>query len=258
MEAELIEQIPTATLIPYARNSRTHSDEQVAQIMASIREFGFTNAVLIDEADMIIAGHCRVMAASRMELATVPCRRLSHLTEPQKRAYVIADNRLALNAAWDSELLSIELTDLHAEEFDVGLLGFDADELSTRMGYELPGDGEIVEDEIPDPPADPITKPGDLWVMGEHRLLCGDSTKADDVSRLMDGTVAEMMFTDPPYGVAYTGGHFHSGDVNIKRERESLAGDANGDIYGAFLPVAMKFVDGPCYEWVTRLEEILC
>jgi DNA modification methylase len=248
-----IEQVQTETLIPYARNSRTHSDEQVAQIMASIREFGFCNPVLIDAAGTIIAGHGRVMAATRMKLETVPCLRLSHLTEAQRRAYVIADNRIALSSSWDSELLSNELSDLHADDFDLGLLGFDPDELAALLDFEqLPGDenaGEVVEDEVPEPPVDPITKPGDLWILGEHRLLCGDSTKADDVARLMAGAKADMMFTDPPYGVNYEGGHFHSGDVSIKNKREKLASDSTTAIYPAFLPVALSVVDGPCYMW---------
>jgi DNA modification methylase len=200
-----IEQVQTETLIPYARNSRTHSDEQVAQIMASIREFGFCNPVLIDAAGTIIAGHGRVMAATRMKLETVPCLRLSHLTEAQRRAYVIADNRIALSSSWDSELLANELSDLHADEFDMALLGFDADELAALLDFEqLPGDenaGEVVEDEVPEPPVDPITKPGNLWILGEHRLLCGDSTNADDVERLMGGERADCVVTDPPYGI---------------------------------------------------------
>jgi DNA modification methylase len=199
-----IEQVQTETLIPYARNSRTHSDEQVAQIMASIREFGFCNPVLIDAAGTIIAGHGRVMAATRMKLETVPCLRLSHLTEAQRRAYVIADNRIALSSSWDSELLANELSDLHADEFDMALLGFDADELAALLDFEqLPGDenaGEVVEDEVPEPPVDPITKPGDLWILGSHRMLCGDSTKAADVLRLMAGEKADLCFTSPPYG----------------------------------------------------------
>jgi ParB-like chromosome segregation protein Spo0J len=130
-----LEQIPTADLIPYARNSRTHSDEQVAQIAASIREFGFCNPVLIDAQNTIIAGHGRVLAAGRMKLESVPCLRLTHLTDAQRRAYVIADNRIALSSGWDAELLANELSDLHADEFDMALLGFDADELSTLMGF---------------------------------------------------------------------------------------------------------------------------
>ena len=199
-DKRVIEYVSTSSLTPYVRNSRTHSPQQVKQIAASIKEFGFTNPVLIDEANGIIAGHGRVMAAEHLQLAEVPCIRLSYLTETQKRAYVIADNKLALNAGWDEELLNIELTDLHDDGFDVGMIGFEADELSDLMGYN---DKEVVEDEVPEPPAEPITKPGDLWVLGEHRLLCGDSTKAEDVERLMEGAKAGLVFSDPPYGVEF-------------------------------------------------------
>lgn len=144
--AQKIEQIKTDTLVPYARNARTHTDEQVAQIMASIREFGFTNPVLIDKAGTIIAGHGRVLAATRMELSHVPCLRLSHLTDAQKRAYVIADNQLALNSGWDSEMLAVELSDLHADDFDLGLLGFDPDELAGMLGLPVdPAEQELLE-----------------------------------------------------------------------------------------------------------------
>jgi DNA modification methylase len=205
-DSQQIEQIATAELIPYARNARTHSDEQVAQIAASIREFGFCNPVLIDAEGTIIAGHGRVMAATRMKLETVPCLRLSHLTDAQKRAYVIADNRIALSSGWDEAMLANELSDLHADEFDLSVLGFDADELTALMDLDLTGEeepsGEIVEDEVPEVPADPITKPGDLWILGSHRLLCGDSTKAADVGRLMGAERADLVFTDPPYNCA--------------------------------------------------------
>jgi hypothetical protein len=177
----------------------------VAQIAASIREFGFCNPVLIDAEGTIIAGHGRVMAATRMKLDTVPCLRLSHLTDAQKRAYVIADNRIALSSGWDEAMLANELSDLHADEFDLSVLGFDADELTALMDLDSLGGeaaaGEVVEDEVPEVPVDPITKPGNLWILGEHRLLCGDSTKAEDVRRLMNGAKAEAIVTDPPYGI---------------------------------------------------------
>jgi ParB-like chromosome segregation protein Spo0J len=200
----VIEQIATAELIPYARNARTHSEQQVQQIAGSIQEFGFCNPVLIDAQNGIIAGHGRVMAAQLLKLESVPCLRLSHLTDAQKRAYVLADNRIALSSGWDEEMLANELSDLHADEFDMALLGFDADELAGLLklnGDELPTEpsGEIIEDEVPELPADPITKPGNLWILGEHRLLCGDSTKAEDVRRLMDGQSINLAFTSPPY-----------------------------------------------------------
>ena len=197
-----IEHVEVVKLIPYARNSRTHSPAQVKQIAASIREFGFMNPVLIDATNTIIAGHCRVMAAEHLQLQSVPCVRHEHLTEAQRRAYVIADNKLAMNADWDEEMLKVELDDLHMEGVDVGMLGFDPDELSKAMKLD---DKEVVEDEIPEPPAEAITKQGDLWLLGEHRLVCGDSTKAEDVHKLFDGAKADLMLTDPPYNVDYTG-----------------------------------------------------
>ncbi len=197
-----VEQVPTSDLIPYARNARTHSDAQVAQIAGSIQEFGFCNPVLIDKANGIIAGHGRVRAADLLKLQTVPCIRLDHLTDAQKRAYILADNRIALSSGWDEAMLANELQDLHADEIDLGLTGFDADELSKMLGLEEldnEKNGEVVEDEVPEPPADPITKPGNLWILGEHRLLCGDSTNAEDVARLMAGAKADLCFTSPPY-----------------------------------------------------------
>lgn len=196
-----IEQIATAELIPYARNARTHSEQQVQQIAGSIQEFGFCNPVLIDAENGIIAGHGRVMAAQLLKLETVPCLRLSHLTDAQKRAYVLADNRIALSSGWDEAMLANELSDLHADDFDMALLGFDVDELTKLLALEETPvvSGEIIEDEVPEPPADPITNPGDLWILGEHRLLCGDSTKAEDVARLMAGSSINIAFTSPPY-----------------------------------------------------------
>lgn len=191
-----IEYVPTKDLTPYARNSRTHSPQQVKQIAASIKEFGFTNPVLIDEANGIIAGHGRVMAAEHLQLSEVPCIRLSYLSETQKRAYVIADNKLALNAGWDDEMLNIELIDLHDNGFNVGIIGFEPDELSDLMGLD---EKEVAEDVVPEAPANPITKPGDLWMLGEHRLLCGDCRNGDHVTRLLGGAQINLAFTSPPY-----------------------------------------------------------
>lgn len=187
-------------LLPYARNSRTHSDAQVSQIAASIREFGFTNPVLIDEHGSIIAGHGRVMAARKLKLTEVPTITLSHLSETQRRAYVIADNKLALNAGWDEELLRIEIEALKGSDFDISLLGFDDDELNNLFPEEIPP-GLTDEDEVPETPADPITKLGDVWILGKHRLMCGDSTSIDAVDTLMAGQKADMVFTDPPYAL---------------------------------------------------------
>ena len=199
-----IEKIKLDSLIPYARNSRTHSDAQVAQIAASIKEFGFTNPVLIDETGSIIAGHGRVLASRKLLFNEIPCIRLSHLTAAQKRAYVIADNKLALNASWDDELLRLELTDLKELNFDLDLTGFSAEEIDQLLTPEQV-EGLTDEDAVPEVPVEPITKLGDIWILGKHRLMCGDSTSLDAVEKLMEGQKADMVFTDPPYNVAYEG-----------------------------------------------------
>ena len=200
-----IEQIQLATLIPYINNSRTHSDEQVAQIAASIKEFGFNNPILVDKDSGIIAGHGRLQAARKLGLTEVPCVRLEHLTETQRKAYIIADNRLALNAGWDNELLTIELNELLADGFALEILGFDSDELKTLLDPLEPTEGLVDEDQVPEVPEEPKTKPGDIYQLGRHRLMCGDSTSIDAVEKLMDGQKADMVFTDPPYGVDYKG-----------------------------------------------------
>jgi DNA modification methylase len=196
-----IEQIKTEDLIPYARNSRTHSAEQTAQIAGSIREFGFTNPVLIDGSNGIIAGHGRVMAAQKLGLESVPCIRLDHLTETQKRAYIIADNKLALNSGWDEEMLALELADLRSEDFDLSLIGFDEAELGDLLCEVT--EGETDPDEVPEPPVDPVTVLGDVWVMGKHRIACGDSTDQGTVDKALNGVQPHLMVTDPPYGVEY-------------------------------------------------------
>jgi DNA modification methylase len=203
--AEKIEVIGIEKLIPYAKNSRTHSDEQVAQIAASIKEFGFNNPVLVDKDDVIIAGHGRVMAARKCGLMEVPCIRLGHLTETQRKAYVIADNRLALNAGWDNELLTIELNELLADDFALDILGFDSDELKALLDPVTPTEGLTDEDAVPETPEEPKTKPGDIYRLGRHRLMCGDSTSIDALEKLCDGQLVDMWLTDPPYNVAYEG-----------------------------------------------------
>lgn len=200
-----IEYVEVEKLIPYARNSRTHSDEQVAQICGSIKEFGFTNPVLIDGEGVIIAGHGRTIAAQRLNMKEVPCLRLDYLTEAQKKAYVIADNKLALNAGWDDEMLALELGDLKELDFDLSLTGFDDDELNKLLA-EAVNEGLVDEDDAPLPPDEPISKLGDVWQLGSHRVMCGDSTSIDAVDKLMEGQKADMVFTDPPYGMSYGGG----------------------------------------------------
>jgi DNA modification methylase len=195
-----IDYISTADLLPYAMNSRTHSDDQVAQIAASIKEFGFTNPILIDDAAGIIAGHGRLMAAKRLNLTEVPTITLEGLTEAQKKAYVIADNKLALNAGWDTEALTAELRRLQELDFDLDLIGFDSDELAQLLEPEQV-EGLTDEDDVPDVPETPVTVEGDIWVLGNHRLMCGDSTSIDDVDKLIDGATIDLVHTDPPYGI---------------------------------------------------------
>jgi len=197
-----IEYVEVKKLIPYARNSRTHSDEQVAQICGSIKEFGFTNPVLIDGEGVIIAGHGRTIAAQRLNMKEVPCLRLDYLTEAQKKAYVIADNKLALNAGWDDEMLALELGDLKELDFDLSLTGFDDDELN-KLLVEAVNEGLVDEDEAPPPPEEPVSRLGDIWQLGSHRVMCGDSTSIDAVDKLMEGQKADMVFTDPPYGIDF-------------------------------------------------------
>jgi len=196
-----IEQRKVADLIPFARNSRTHSDAQVAQIAASIKEFGWTNPILIDGANSIIAGHGRLAAARKLGMDALPVIVLDHLSDAQKRALVIADNKLALNAGWDLELLSSEIEGLGEEGFDLSLLGFDENELAALLVDKT--EGLTDPDDIPEPPADPVSVLGDVWVMGKHRIVCGDSTDADTVAKCLNGVAPHLMVTDPPYGVEY-------------------------------------------------------
>ena len=192
------------SLIPYARNARTHSDMQVAQIAASIKEFGFLNPIVIAEDNTILCGHGRLMAAQKLGLKKVPCVKESHLTETQRRAFIIADNKLSLNAGWDNELLSVELTELQGADFDLDLLGFDEKELSQLFdeGNEIQEDEFDVETELTKPT---FSKLGDIWSLGRHRLVCGDSTKEETYKSLMGKKKANLVMTDPPYNVDYQG-----------------------------------------------------
>jgi len=187
-------------LIPYVNNSRTHSDEQVNQVASSIKEFGFTSPVLIDESGGIIAGHGRVMAAKKLNLEEVPCITLEGLTEAQRKAYIIADNQLPLNAGWDLDKLKLEIDTLTELDFDIDLLGFDDDFLDGLLDGQA-DEGLTDEDEVPEAPETPVSVLGDIWQLGNHRLMCGDSTTIDAVDKLMDGQKADMVFTDPPYGM---------------------------------------------------------
>ncbi len=196
-----IQYRPASSLIPYARNARTHSDAQVAQIASSIREFGWTNPILIDGENGIIAGHGRLMAAWKLGLPDVPVIELAGLSEAQKRAYVIADNKLALNAGWDEELLAIEFSDLVGLGLDLALTGFGDEEIATITN--IGNEGLTDPDDVPEPPRIATSKRGDVWILGRHRLICGDSTSHADVEAVLAGVRPHLLVSDPPYGVNY-------------------------------------------------------
>jgi DNA modification methylase len=233
-------------LIPYARNPRTHTDAQVAQIAASIRKFGWTNPVLVDGANGIIAGHGRVLAARKLGLEQVPVIELAHMTEAQRRAYVLADNQLALNAGWDEALLRLELADLSDLGFDLGLIGFGAGELERLLAGDS-RTGLTEDDEAPALPEQAITRPGDLWLLGEHQLLCGDATVLADVERVLGGTLADMTFTDPPYNVDYGA----SAKDKLRGNKRKILNDDLGSGFAAFLHDAcvniLSVAKGACY-----------
>jgi DNA modification methylase len=208
----------TANLIPYARNSRTHSEAQVTKIAASIKEFGFLNPIITDGSNSIVAGHGRVLAAQKLGLESLPVIEAGHLTDAQRKAYIIADNRLALDAGWDNDMLKVELQDLEADGFDLSLTGFDLGEIADFLAE--PTEGLTDEDAVPDVPEVPVTVEGDVWLLGRHRLMCGDSTSIDAVEKLMDGQKADMVFTDPPYNIDYEG---------VKDKRDKIKNDKMSD-----------------------------
>lgn len=204
-----IEYRPIESLVPYINNARTHSGEQVAQIAASMIEFGWTSPILVDGSNGLISGHGRLLAAHKLGFATVPVIELAHLSPTQKRAYILADNRLAENAGWNEELLTLELTELSEAGFDLALTGFEDSEIETLLAAnagvdeikpEQDGDEPDLADEVPDAPAVPVSRPGDVWILGCHRLICGDAADAAVVTTLMQGEEASLCFTSPPYG----------------------------------------------------------
>ena len=228
-----LEMMPVASLAPYAANARQHPPEQVAQLAASIGEFGFNVPVLVDDAGVLIAGHGRVLAAKALGLEEVPAIRLGHLTEAQARAFRLADNQLALNSTWDESLLAAELRALRTDDFDLGLVGFDNATLD-RLLAETATDGAAPtggdpDAPAPEPPAVPITRPGDLWLLGPHRLLCGDATSAGDVARLLDGARPHLMTTDPAYGVNYDPEWRNEAGVSAKMRTGKVANDDRAD-----------------------------
>ena len=237
-----IEYRAVETLIPYARNSRTHSDEQIAQIAASIKEFGWTNPVLIDGDNGLIAGHGRIMAARKLAIEEVPCIQLSHLTEAQKRALVIADNQLALNSGWDMEMLKVELQDLKSDDFDLGIIGFEAgfiDELLESV--EPTTEGFTDEDDAPELPVVAKSKVGDVWKLGNHRLMCGDSTSEKDVAELLKPFVGKKIhcISDPPYGISYEPGSDKYGMIK------------NDDVFLDYIGLAKKYTNGFFFMWTS-------
>src|SRR5262245_48830669 len=216
-------------LIPYARNARTHSDDQVAQIAASIVEFGWLNPVLIDDAANVIAGHGRLLAAHKLGLETIPVIRASHLTPAQVRAYRLADNRLAELSGWNEEMLAAELAALRQEDVVLGLLGFDETEIDRLLADS--GEEAGAGDQAPEPPTDPVTRRGDLWFCGQHKVLCGDATVLADVESVLAGELADLCFTDPPYNVNYS----NSADQKKRGKNRPILNDALGEQFGKLL-----------------------
>ncbi len=235
--ADKLEHWPIERLLPYIRNARTHSEEQIAQIAASIAEFGFTAPILAGSDGVIVAGHGRLAAARKLALATVPVVVLEHLTPTQRRALVIADNKIAENAGWDDELLRLELADLQEANFDLALTGFDADELLEIMaGEETTTEGQTDEDAAPEVPVIPVSKPGDVWMCGQHRLLCGDSTEATSYDTLLGNDRVAMIFQDPPYNVDYA----NTAKDKLRGTNRPILNDNLGDGFQEFLLAAFK------------------
>jgi len=238
--AERIEHWPTTKLLPYVRNARQHSDEQIAQIAASIAEFGFVNPILTGADGVLVAGHGRLAAARKLGLSTVPVVVLDHLTPTQRRALVLADNRLAELATWDDALLRVELEALRDEGFDLDLTGFDADALADLLAGEEPEhEGQTEDDTVPDVPEEPVSQPGDLWRLGPHRLICGDATTAEAYAQLFpDGERADMVFTDPPYNVNYA----NSPKDKLRGKHRPILNDALGEGFYDFLYDALALI----------------
>lgn len=230
-----MKMVKMSQLVPYARNARTHSEEQIKQIQASIREFGFVNPVIIDDDYNIIAGHGRVAAARAERMQEVPCVFVGHLTETQKRAYILADNKLALNAGWDPELLKIEIDELRSLDFDIELTGFELEEIENIFESDQPEDSAEDEYEV-NVPDEPKAKRGDIYQLGEHRLMCGDGTSADDIKTLVGDHFVDMYLTDPPYNVDYEGKTKES----LKIQNDSMSNDD----FKKFLVDAFSAADG--------------
>ena len=226
-----IKMVAVNSLVPYARNARTHSDAQVAQIAASIAEFGFTNPILTDGARGVIAGHGRLAAARKLGLTDVPVIELSHLTAIQKKAYILADNRIAANAGWDEELLKLELVELDEADFNLELMGFDAEEIERLLHCDDDNAGLTDDDAVPEVTDDAVTKLGDVWLLGEHKVICGDATKAEDYKALLGDELADMTVTDPPYNVNYA----NTAKDKLRGTHRPILNDNMGEGFTAFL-----------------------
>lgn len=236
--ADKVERWDITRLTPYARNSRTHSDEQIGQIAASIKEWGWTTPVLVDEDGSIIAGHGRTLAAQRLKMTEVPVVVAKGWSDAKKRAYVIADNKLAMNAGWDNELLALELGEIGDLGFDLDLTGFTADEIAALMPEQIEP-GLTDEDAVPDVPEQPVTVLGDVWLLGGHRLMCGDSTSIDAVDKLMDGQKVDMVYTDPPYGISIVKGSKVGGDKPFgSKDNRGTVGATNVVKANLYAPIA--------------------
>lgn len=231
----VVEYRSVDSLIPYARNARTHSEAQIDLIAQCIRKFGFTNPILVDGDNGIIAGHGRLLAARKIGMDEVPIIELASMSEEERRLYMIADNKLALGADWDEELLALELDDLKELGLDLELTGFTPGEIDALFERVLPHAGLTDPDEIPDPPASPISRLGDTWICGDHRVLCGDATKLGDVEKVLDGELADMCFTDPPYNVNYA----NSAKDKLRGKHRPILNDALGESFGMFLHAAI-------------------
>lgn len=246
ISVESVEHWPLQRLIPYANNARTHDESQVSQIAASIAEFGFVNPILVGDDHIIVAGHGRLMAAQQLGLESVPVIVLGHLSETQRRALVIADNKIAANAGWDESLLKLELSDLQGIGFDLDVIGFSDEELDEILGVDDES-GETDEDQVPEVEDEPVSQAGDCWVLGNHRVLCGDSTSKDDLSALMQGELADMAFTDPPYNVDYG----NNAKDKMRGKDRRILNDNLGDDFQSFLKLALEnllqVTKGACY-----------
>ena len=227
---------PVESLIPYARNAKQHTDTQVAQIAASIREFGWGAPILVDGTNNVIAGHGRLLAARKLGMSEVPVVPMDHLTDIQRRALILADNKIGENASWEDELLGLELAELQSSGFDLGITGFSPDEWDALITGDTGNDGLTDEDQVPEVTENPISRAGDVWLLGEHKVLCGDATKAEDYKALLGGELVDMTFTDPPYNVNYA----NTAKDKMRGKNRPILNDNMGDGFGAFLLAACQ------------------